>query len=150
MVQRFGGDPEQLYLYVKNNFEFTPYVGSQKGSQGTLLEFSGNDVDQASLLIALLRAAGIPARYVVGSMYIPIAEALNWLGVEKPDVALRILQWGPSAAREGGRREPAHEPDLGGGVPRSSRPEAPLGADGPGLQAVHRAPWLADHPERAI
>lgn len=93
VVQRFGGNPEQLYLYVKNNFEFTPYVGSQKGSQGTLLEFSGNDFDLASLLIALLRAAGIPARYVVGSMYVPIDEGLNWLGVGNPNVMLEVLQW---------------------------------------------------------
>lgn len=28
VVQRFAGDPQQLYLYVKNNFKFTPYVGS--------------------------------------------------------------------------------------------------------------------------
>ena len=99
VVQRFAGDPEQLYLYVKNNFEFTPYLGSQKGSQGTLLEFSGNDFDQASLLIALLRGAGIPARYVFGAMTIKLDKALNWLGVEKADVALQVLQWQGIAAQ---------------------------------------------------
>jgi len=93
VVATLGGDPQQLYLYVKNNYVFTPYVGSQKGSQGTEREFAGNDFDQASFLIALLRDAGIPARYAFGSMLIPTDEALNWLGVDSPTAALRILQW---------------------------------------------------------
>jgi Transglutaminase-like superfamily len=98
-VARLGGDPEKLYLYVKNGYQFTPYVGSQKGSQGTELEFAGNDFDQASFLIALLRAAGIPARYVFGSMFIRTDAALNWLGVDSPAAALRVLQWQGVPAR---------------------------------------------------
>jgi transglutaminase-like putative cysteine protease len=62
IVASLGADPEKLYLYVKSGYQFTPYVGSQKGSQGTELESAGNDFDQASFLIALLRDAGIPAR----------------------------------------------------------------------------------------
>ncbi len=34
------------------------YFGSKKGAQLTLLEKSGNDFDQAALLVALLRAQG--------------------------------------------------------------------------------------------
>ncbi len=98
-VARLGGDPEALYLYVKNVYGFTPYLGSQKGSQGTELEFAGNDFDQASLLIALLRAANIPARYVFGSMYIPTNQALNWLQVDSPTAAMNVLQWQGIAAR---------------------------------------------------
>lgn len=93
IVANIGPDPESLYLYVKNGYQFTPYLGSQKGSIGTERELSGNDFDQASLLIALLRDAGIPARYAFGSMLIPTAAALNWLGVDSPDAALRVLQF---------------------------------------------------------
>jgi transglutaminase-like putative cysteine protease len=93
IVASLGSDPAQLYLYVKNGCVFTPYVGSQKGSQGTADELAGNDFDQASLLIALLRAAGTPARYAFGSMLIPTSAALNWLGVDSPAAALRVLQF---------------------------------------------------------
>lgn len=93
VVANIGPDPESLYLYVKNGYQFTPYLGSQKGSIGTERELSGNDFDQASFLIALLRDAGIPARYAFGSMLIPTAAALNWLGVDSPDAALRVLQF---------------------------------------------------------
>lgn len=93
IVANIGPDPESLYLYVKNGYQFTPYLGSQKGSIGTERELSGNDFDQSSLLIALLRDAGIPARYAFGSMLIPTAAALNWLGVDNQDAALRVLQF---------------------------------------------------------
>ncbi len=93
IVATYRADPLQLYLYVKNGYDFTPYLGSQKGSRGTELEFAGNDYDQASLLIALLRDAGIPARYVFGSMKIPLSNALNWLRVDNVTAALDMLQW---------------------------------------------------------
>ena len=99
IVASLGADPEKLYLYVKNGYQFTPYVGSQKGSQGTELESAGNDFDQASFLIALLRDAGIPARYVFGSMFIRTDAALNWLGVDSPAAASRVLQWQGVPAR---------------------------------------------------
>ena len=98
-VSRLGGDPAKLYLYVKNGYVFTPYVGSQKGSQGTELEFAGNDFDQASFLIALLRYSGVPARYVFGSMYIDTEKALNWLQVDSPTAAMNVLQWQGISAR---------------------------------------------------
>jgi transglutaminase-like putative cysteine protease len=43
----------------------------------TLWTRQGNDFDQASLLIALFRAANIPARYVYGTVEIPIEKAMN-------------------------------------------------------------------------
>src|SRR5258707_3200572 len=91
IVASLGADPEKLYLYVKNGYQFTPYVGSQKGSQGTELESAGNDFDQASFLIALLRDAGIPARYVFGSMFIGTDADLNSPGVDSPPAASRLV-----------------------------------------------------------
>jgi len=73
--------PVKIYEYVLNNFDFEPYIGSWKGSQETLLQGSGNGCDLASLLIALLRASGIPARYIKGDIRIPADRAMNWLGV---------------------------------------------------------------------
>ena len=39
-----------------------------------------NDFDTASLLIALLRTSGISARYVYGTVEIPIDKVMNWVG----------------------------------------------------------------------
>jgi transglutaminase-like putative cysteine protease len=78
--------PMKMFEYVRNNFDFEPYKGSWKGSQQTLLQGSGNDSDLASLLIALLRASGIPARYVEGRVELSPDRAMNWLGVESLDV----------------------------------------------------------------
>jgi hypothetical protein len=71
-----------MYEYVRNNFDYEPYYGSLKGAQQTLLEKAGNDFDLASLLIALFRVSNIPARYVYGTIEIPIEQAMNWVGVE--------------------------------------------------------------------
>src|SRR5581483_6428728 len=47
---------------------FQVYTGSLRGARGTLWSKAGNALDRASLLVALLGAAGIPARYVEGSI----------------------------------------------------------------------------------
>src|SRR5437660_3417408 len=41
---------------------------------------SCNAFDTASLLIALLRVAGIPARYQMGTIEVPIDKFMNWAG----------------------------------------------------------------------
>lgn len=37
-------------------------------------------MDTASLLIALLRTSGISARYALGTVEVPIDQAMNWVG----------------------------------------------------------------------
>jgi len=76
-------DPVKIYDYVKNNFTYQPYWGSLKGARGALAERSGNDADLASLLIALLRCSGYPARYAEAPMTIDIERAKNWLGMDE-------------------------------------------------------------------
>ena len=62
----FSG-PIEAYEWVRNAIRPELYHGVMKGPVQTLLESSGNDADTAGLLIALLRAKGIPARYVRGT-----------------------------------------------------------------------------------
>ncbi len=64
-------DPILMYEYVRNHVDYVPYFGSLKGATLTFLDGSGNDFDQASLLIALLRESGYTAQYVYGQMAIP-------------------------------------------------------------------------------
>jgi hypothetical protein len=90
-AQELGNNPVKIYEYVKNNFFFEAYYGSLKGAHETLLEQGGNDFDQASLLLALLRISNIPARYVYGTVEIPIERMKKWLGVENENVVGDML-----------------------------------------------------------
>jgi transglutaminase-like putative cysteine protease len=61
----------------------------------TLATKRGNAFDTASLTIALLRAANIPARYVYGSIEVPADKAMNWVGgVSVPKAAQELLGQG--------------------------------------------------------
>lgn len=91
IVAGLGNSPVLIYEFVRNNFEYEPYYGSQKGSVATLWSRSGNDYDLASLLIALLRAAGIPSRYVVGHVSLSAENANLWLGTKDSMSAATIL-----------------------------------------------------------
>ena len=96
-----GNNPVKIYEWVRNNFKYETYYGSLKGAQQTLLERSGNDYDQASLLIALLRAANIPARYATGTIELPIDRAMSWLGVKDATTAANIFASGGIPAKAG-------------------------------------------------
>ena len=91
LAQKLGGTSVSLYEYVRNSFVYEPYSGSTKGATQTFKEKTGNEWDQASLLIALYRASGVPALYVVGTVEIPIDKAMSWLGVEDPKMAGSLL-----------------------------------------------------------
>ena len=52
-----------IFNYVRDNIAYSYYANSKKGADGTLSSGSANCCDQANLVVALCRAAGIPARY---------------------------------------------------------------------------------------
>ncbi len=83
LARALQNDPKLIYDYVHNNIDYVPYYGSLKGATLTYLDGSGNDFDQASLMIALLRASGYTARYIYGTMTIPGSQMANWLGVDQ-------------------------------------------------------------------
>ncbi|MBI4272792.1 transglutaminase domain-containing protein [Candidatus Uhrbacteria bacterium] len=56
-------NPAKIFNFVRNQIAYEPYPGSKKGAVGCLQERICNDTDTSSLLITLLRASGIPARY---------------------------------------------------------------------------------------
>ncbi|WP_084128277.1 transglutaminase-like domain-containing protein [Cellvibrio mixtus] len=97
----------EIYTWVHNNIRFIPSYGSIQGAQHTLETKQGNAIDTASLLIALLRAAEIPARYAYGTVEIPATKVMNWVGDAKtPEAAQAILGMGgvPTIGRvEGGK-----------------------------------------------
>lgn len=90
-----NNNPVQISNWVHDNIEFVPTYGSIQGAHMTLQTKRGNAFDTASLLIALLRTANIPARYVYGTVQIPIAQVMNWVGgVTHPDAALQVFAQG--------------------------------------------------------
>ncbi|OGR35177.1 MAG: hypothetical protein A2091_10950 [Desulfuromonadales bacterium GWD2_61_12] len=102
-----GNDPLKIYEWVRNNVEYVPTWGSIQGAQLTLETKQGNAFDNASLLIALLRAAGIQARYVTGTIELPIDKIMNWNGgFTDPTAALEFMASGGvpiKAGMAGGR-----------------------------------------------
>lgn len=85
-----GNDPEALYHWVAMHTEPVPSIGVMQTAQGVLDSGRGNDLEQATLLISLLRAAGIPARYVSGDVTMPREDVREWFGL-KDDTALLEL-----------------------------------------------------------
>jgi YD repeat-containing protein len=83
-------DPKLIYDYVHNHIEYVPYYGLHKGALLTYLDGSGNDFDQAGLMIALLlESVGKnpdvtieTVRYVRGDMTASVDQLANWLGVD--------------------------------------------------------------------
>lgn len=92
LAETLDKNPVKIFEYVRNNFVYEPYWGSQKGSKRTLLEKAGNDIDLASLTMALLRASGINCRYVCGTIEMPIADAAKWIGVDDPTQIAKTFQ----------------------------------------------------------
>ncbi len=86
-----GNSPLALYEFVRNHVAFEPYLGSRKGSAYTLRQLRGNDTDQASLLIALLRAAGVPARYARGTIELTPDQAKELTGTDDAAAAAGVL-----------------------------------------------------------
>ena len=56
-----------IYNYVRDAISYSFYYDTKYGAVGTLNAKTGNCVDQAHLLIAMYRTAGLAARYVHGT-----------------------------------------------------------------------------------
>jgi RHS repeat-associated protein len=85
------GSIVNIYQFVRSNSKYIPYHGARSNSLNTFLSMEGNDVDLASLLIALLRSQGVSARYSVGNVQISESKIANWMGVDNTSLAESIL-----------------------------------------------------------
>ncbi len=73
-------DPVKIFNWVHDNTEWLPTWGAIQNSDMVLQSQKGNAFDLASTLIALYRASGIPARYVHGTIDVPVDSFMNWMG----------------------------------------------------------------------
>ena len=99
-----GNEYHRIYDFVRSDIETDWYAGSLRGATGTLRSGRGNDVDQALLLAALLRASSAPARIVRGVIDVPV----NLLSQQ---LAVPVTRIGASLTAAG----IAHEPLTVGG-----------------------------------
>lgn len=99
-----GNDYTRIVDFVRSHVRTRWYAGAQQNADATLRTLSGNDIDQASLLIALLRASRAPARYVRGVVEVPLADLAASLGVRDDKVGLALAAAGV-----------AHRPVVRGG-----------------------------------
>lgn len=120
-------DPDKIFRFVADEIRYEPYAGVLRGAAGTLASGAGNAADQAVLLSALLRAALVESRFVVGSLDDATAEAvLGGASVDTATTRDRV-----AAA-------------IRGTLPGTTPPEEPTGTLPPELDSlVARAPELA-------
>lgn len=89
------GTAPALYEFVRNTFAFVAYDGARSDATNTFLHRRGNDVDLASVLVAMLRSQGIPARYAEGVADFSESDVRSWLEIPHPDRAAdHLLQAG--------------------------------------------------------
>ena len=82
LARSLQNNPLFILDYVRNHIEYVPTFGSANGAAGTLLAGRGNDWDQTSLFIALMRAAGYSADYVIGDVWYDMEILADWTGVD--------------------------------------------------------------------
>ena len=63
-----NNNPAAIFHWVNQNIDYTPSYGQIQGAVGTLLSGQGNDSDTSSLLVAMLRASDVPARFVTADV----------------------------------------------------------------------------------
>jgi len=85
-------DPIRIFNFVRNEIRTEWYAGAVKGGEVTLLSRSGNDVDQAALLVALMRLSGVPSRFVHGVVELPLDHLRSAFGTALDSEALRALR----------------------------------------------------------
>ncbi|MBI1297674.1 hypothetical protein GC175_22280 [bacterium] len=102
---KFQQDPLSAFEAVQA-MAYEPYRGSLRGTRGTLWSNGGNSLDQATLLIAMLRAAGIPARYKQGTL--TEADAKTLLASAFPTPA-GVAGYRPASVTAA---DPVNDPDL--------------------------------------
>ncbi|MBL8957778.1 MAG: hypothetical protein JNK82_43785, partial [Myxococcaceae bacterium] len=91
LVQQLGARPLALYNHVRTTVVPQLYFGSKKGAAATLREKAGNDFDTSSLLVAMLREAGYPARYEHGVVRLSLAQAQALTGATTLEQASFLL-----------------------------------------------------------
>ena len=104
-AEELDHDYARIFDFVRAEIRTEWYAGQKRGPTQTLALGAGNDVDQAALLIALLRASGAPARFVHGTIRLDLDRLSGLLGLDQAQAISRALT----------RAGIANEPVVSGG-----------------------------------
>ena len=85
------GTPLAIYDYLYNKVKTEFYLTSRKGAIGTYEQNSGNDVDCASLLIAMLRYKNCKAEYVTGTVGLTEQQLVDLTATNNIITALKVF-----------------------------------------------------------
>ncbi len=99
-------DPTQIFDFLHTQIGYTSYTGSLRGARGTLWSDAGNALDVASLGVALMRASGVPAQYVSGTLSHSQAQSLILSMFPASDQTVGYLDPGTTLS------DPADDPQL--------------------------------------
>lgn len=86
LARSLRNNPDLIYQFVRNNIESYPVWGIQKGALGTVLDNQGTSMDQAMLMVELLRASGYSAKYVRGVITLSAQQFKDWYGFDTSSV----------------------------------------------------------------
>src|SRR5208337_5010855 len=75
-VAQLDYNAQNIFNFLHTQIVYNSYDGSVRGARGTLWSDAGNALDVASLGVALMRASGIPAQYVQGTLSENQAQSL--------------------------------------------------------------------------
>jgi hypothetical protein len=82
IVRACDSDPRKIFDLIRNHVRFQPYRGFRKSPENVWQTRSGNDADQAHLLLVCLRAAGYDPFFEYGVMFLPSADFRAWWGAD--------------------------------------------------------------------
>jgi large repetitive protein len=108
LLDKLGLGVTNAFAFVRDQVGYEAYEGSLRGARGTLWSQAGNSLDQASLLIALLRGQGIAAQYARGTLSDTDAQALI-ASLFDPVVVANAVGYVPERFP---RADPVHDPTL--------------------------------------
>ena len=110
LARSLENNPLRIFEYVRNQIEYFPSFGSRQGATALALSRSGNDLDQASLLIALLKTADTnsDAHYAGGSVVYTTAFLASLLGVPQAKVLVALQSRGIPVAAYGSNFKVTH------------------------------------------
>jgi transglutaminase-like putative cysteine protease len=144
LVTELQLDPERAFEFVRDRIGFDPYQGELRGAQGTLAARSGNSLDRALLLAALLRQMLVPVRFAIVDLDDADAAAVLARSVEPPAAPLPspaaslLPSLDVQALSDRAHRDYARLRTVLGDLIDS----ATSTADTPGLDAVRHHVWV--------
>lgn len=94
LATQLDKNPSKLFAWVYDNVQMVPTWGATQTASQVIQSRRANAHDAATALIGLLRASGVPSRYVTGTIEIPIGVAQNWLGGVDANGVTRLLTQG--------------------------------------------------------